>query len=353
MSRHSWLTVAGSLLLMLLLLFLPQLSDSEYYVHLANMVGISVMLTLSLNLVFGYTGQISVGHAAFYAIGAYTAAIVMTKFHWPFWLAVPASMISAGLIGALLGIPALRLKGYYLAMATLGFAVVTYVVLRQWGPVTGGAMGLTGIPRPKLFGHEFNDESSYYYLILAATLFTFFIVRNIIASPIGRAMMAVRESETAAESLGVNVTKYKIMAFIISSALAGLGGSMFAPLSRYVSPDGFTLVPSIVILSMLVIGGLGSHLGAVLGGALMVLLPEFIGFVGGYRVFVYSVCLLLVIVFMPEGLAGMVKHFTAFARMRFVASGIQSQLDSDVLARDAAGQPMESSLERPIKEEVK
>ena len=165
--------------------------------------------------------------------------------------------------------------------------------------------------------------------------------------------MAVRESETAAESLGVNVTKYKIMAFIISSALAGLGGSMFAPLSRYVSPDGFTLVPSIVILSMLVIGGLGSHLGAVLGGALMVLLPEFIGFVGGYRVFVYSVCLLLVIVFMPEGLAGMVKHFTAFARMRFVASGLQSQLDSDVLARDAAGQPMESSLERPIKEEVK
>lgn len=311
---------AGLGLLFLVALALPRFSGSEYYVHLANMVGISVILILSLNLLFGYTGQVSVGHAAFYAIGAYTTAILMARLQWPFWVGVPASVASAGLAGALLGLPCLRLRGYYLAMATLGFAVVVFVVLQQWQPVTGGAMGIIGIPRPKLFDYTFNNESSYYYLVLVATLFTFFVVRNIVASPAGRAMLAIRESETAAEALGVDVTKYKMLAFTVSAGLAGLAGSLFAPLSRYVSPDAFTLLPSIIILSMLIIGGLGRHLGAVLGGILMVLLPEFIGFVGQFRVLVYSLCVLLVIIFMPEGLAGMFYHLLSLAKGWFKLS---------------------------------
>jgi branched-chain amino acid transport system permease protein len=312
----------GSLaLLMLALLAVPKLSGSQYHVHLANMVGISAILTLSLNLLFGYTGQISVGHAAFYAIGAYTTAIVTARLQWPFWIAVPVSMVTAGLAGAILGLPALRLRGYYLAIATLGFAIVVYVVLQQFHPVTGGAMGIIGIPRPKLLGYEFDSESSYYYLVLVGTLFTFFIVRNIVASAAGRAMIAIRESESAAEALGVNVAKYKMIAFTVSSSLAGLAGSLFAPLSHYVNPDGFTVMESVIILGMLVIGGLGSHLGAIIGAILLVLLPESISFVGEYRVFVYSLCMLLFIVLMPEGLAGMINHLLALAKSRFNWTG--------------------------------
>jgi ABC-type branched-subunit amino acid transport system permease subunit len=313
----SWPTLIGSSLLLVLLIAVPWLSGSEYYVHLANMVGISVILTLSLNLLFGYTGQISVGHAAFYAIGAYTTAIFTARLQWPFWGAVPISMVVAGLAGAILGLPALRLRGYYLAIATLGFAVVVYVVLQQFHTVTGGAVGITRIPRPHLFGYEFATESSYYYIVLGATLFTLFVVRNIIASPPGRAMVAIRESESAAEALGVHVAKYKIIAFTVSAGLAGLAGSLFAPLSHYVNPDGFTVMESVIILGMLVIGGLGSHLGAIIGGFLIILLPESIAFVGEYRVFVYSLCMLLFVVLMPEGIAGMIPFLVAFVRGRF------------------------------------
>ncbi|MCL5959046.1 MAG: branched-chain amino acid ABC transporter permease [Chloroflexi bacterium] len=342
------LKTIGVGLLLLLLLALPQYSGSEYYVHLANMVGISMMLTLSLNLIFGYTGQISVGHAGFYAIGAYTTAILLARFQMPFWLAVPASIAAAGLAGAMLGLPALRLKGYYLAVATLGFAVVVYVVLQQWRPVTGGAMGIIGIPRPRLLGYEFANESSYYYLVLVATLFTFFVIRNIIASPAGRAMIAIRESEPAAESLGIDVTKYKMVAFIVSSGLAGLAGSLFAPLARFVGPDAFTLIPSVVILEMLVIGGLGSHLGALIGGALMVLLPEFIGFVGGYRVFVYSLCLLFVIVFAPEGLAGMIHQLFAMVGSRVGWLQPQAGLEFDHSGSDTAAPSSGPAVEKSI-----
>ena len=324
--------------LLFVALAFPRFSGSEYYVHLANMVGISVILIMSLNLLFGYTGQVSVGHAAFYAIGAYTTAFMMARLQWPFWIGVPASFATAGLAGALLGLPCLRLRGYYLAMATLGFAVVVYVILQQWQPLTGGAMGIIGIPRPKLFDFTFSNESSYYYLVLVATLFTFVVIRNIVASPAGRAMVAIRESETAAEALGVDITKYKMLAFTVSAGLAGLAGSLFAPLSRFVSPDGFTLIPSIIVLSMLIIGGLGSHLGAILGGILMVLLPELIGFVGEFRVFVYSICLVLVIIFMPEGLAGMIHHLLGLGKGKLKLAG---------LAPRAA--PVAESLGRPAK----
>jgi branched-chain amino acid transport system permease protein len=325
MSRN-WPTSIGSSLLLVLLIALPWLTGSEYYVHLANMVGINVILTLSLNLLFGYTGQISVGHAAFYAIGAYTTAIFTARLQWPFWGAVPISMVVAGLAGAVLGLPALRLRGYYLAISTLGFAIVVYVVLQQFDMVTGGAVGITRIPRPHLFGYEFTTESGYYYLVLSATLFTFLVVRNIIASPPGRAMVAIRESESAAEALGVHVAKYKMIAFTVSAGLAGLAGSLFAPLSHYVNPDGFTVMESVIILGMLVIGGLGSHLGAIIGGLLIILLPESISFVGDYRVFVYSSFMLLFVVLMPEGIAGMIHFLVNLLRSRFNPRGLAPRL---------------------------
>lgn len=325
MSRK-WPTSIGSSLLLVLLIALPWLTGSEYYVHLANMVGINVILTLSLNLLFGFTGQISVGHAAFYAIGAYTTAIFTARLQWPYWGAVPISMVAAGLAGAILGLPALRLRGYYLAISTLGFAIVVYVVLQQVETVTGGAVGITRIPRPDLFGYIFSTESSYYYLVLVAALFTFFVVRNIIASPPGRAMVAIRESESAAEALGVHVAKYKMIAFTVSAGLAGLAGSLFAPLSHYVNPDGFTVMESVIILGMLVIGGLGSHLGAIIGGFLIILLPESISFVGDYRVFVYSSFMLLFVVLMPEGIAGMIHFLVALLRGRLNPKAILPRL---------------------------
>lgn len=298
--RHA----AAATLAGLVLLAFPALAPNLFYVHLANMVGITLILTLSLNLIFGYAGQISVGHGGFYAVGAFATALLMTKAGWPFWPAAAAAVAAAALAGALVGIPSLRLTGFYLAMATLGFAIVLYVVLVQWEELTGGPGGIAGISRPTIFGYGLETENSYYYLVLGCVLLTLWITRNLLQSSVGQAMMALRDSPSAAEALGVDTVRYKILAFILSSALAGLAGALFASLSRYVAPSHFPLVESFILLVMVMIGGLGSMAGSVIGALIMVLLPELTLSLGAYHVVGYSVALLVVVMFLPRGLAG-------------------------------------------------
>lgn len=286
-------------------LFLPAILSNEYYIHLANMVGISVMLTLSLNLVFGFAGQISVGHAGFYAIGAYVFANAVVKWQYPFFFSVLLALLACAAVGLLIGLPALRLRGFYLAMATLAFGVVVFTTANQWQQFTGGAMGFLGIPRPTVLGYQLNTEGAYYYLILSCAVIVFWIIHNLRDSDVGRSMVAVRDSESAAESLGINTTKYKLIAFVLASAFAGLAGALYASLARYISPNNFTLTLSFVILAMVIIGGLGSNLGAILGGVVMVLLPESTHFLGKFHLMVYSFLLILVVIFAPHGIMGL------------------------------------------------
>jgi len=284
----------------------PSILTNEYYVHLANMVGISIILTLSLNLVFGFAGQISVGHAGFYAIGAYVFSNAVVTWGIPFFLSVLIALLACATVGLLIGLPTLRLKGFYLAMATLAFGVVVFVTASQWREFTGGAMGFLGIPRPTVLGYKLATERSYYYLILFSVVIVFWIIHNLRNSDVGRSMVAVRDSESAAGSLGINATKYKLMAFVFASVFAGLAGALYASLARYVSPNNFTLTLSFVILAMVILGGLGSNLGAVLGGMIMVLLPESTHLLGKFHLMVYSLLLILVVIFAPHGLMGLV-----------------------------------------------
>lgn len=287
----------------------PSFLTNEYYVHLANMVGISIILTLSLNLVFGFAGQISVGHAGFYAIGAYVFASAVVTWGVPFFLSVLLALLASAAVGLLIGLPTLRLRGFYLAMATLAFGVVVFVTASEWREFTGGAMGFLGIPRPTVLGYELATERSYYYLVLLSVVITFWIIHNLRNSDVGRSMVAVRDSESAAGSLGINATKYKLMAFVLASVFAGLAGALYASLARYVNPNNFTLTLSFVILAMVILGGLGSNFGALLGGIIMVLLPESTHFLGKFHLMVYSFLLILVVIFAPHGLMGLVHKF--------------------------------------------
>lgn len=295
--RWLWLVVLGSFCL-------PWLLSSGYYVHLANMIAIAFIFTASLNLIFGVAGQITVGHAAFYGIGAYTAAILMRE-GVSFWLAVPGAMLAAGLAGFLLGLPCLRLRHYHLAMATMGFAIVFYVVVMNWMSFTGGAAGIPGIARPSVGSITLRTGSQFFWLSCTAAWLTYFITRNLLVTGPGLSMRALRTSESAATALGINLTRTKLLGFTVSTALAGLSGALYASFARYIAPDTFALYTSIVVLTVVVVGGLGSNLGALIGAGLMVLLPEFMLDLGTHPVLLYSAALLLVMLFAPKGLAGL------------------------------------------------
>lgn len=299
-------------------LALPWLLGNAYYVHLANMVAILFVLIASLNLIFGVAGQISVGHAAFYGIGAYTAAILL-RAGVSFWLAAPAALVVAGCAGFILGLPCLRLRHYHLAMATLGFAIVFQVVAQNWQSVTGGAMGLVDIARPRLGGLVLDNEERFFLLSCAVAWLTYALTRNLLATGPGLCLRALRESESAAEALGVNLTRMKLLAFTVSTALAGLAGALYASFARYIAPDDFFLELSVVALTVTVVGGLGSNLGALLGAALMTLLPEALEGFGTHPLLVFSLALLLVMLFFPRGLAGVIMAGARLLRRSRVA----------------------------------
>lgn len=308
-STYTLRTTVLVVLIALIVVLFPLIAPNDYYVHLANMIGITFILTLGLNLLFGYAGQISVGHGAFYAIGAFTATLLMVKGGWPFWPSMLLAIIVSCMAGGILGVPSLRLKGFYLAMATLGFAVVVNVVLTQWESLTGGAGGISGVPRPSVFGYELNTEIKFYYLVLIIAFLSYIFIRNLLRSSVGRSLMALRDSESAAESMGINTTKYKVLVFVISSGLAGLAGALFASLSRYVTPDQFELMVSFILLGMVLIGGEASILGSLIAALLMILLPELTHVLGDYHLVAYSLLIILVILFLPSGVAGALFRF--------------------------------------------
>ncbi len=253
----------------LLIVFLAvfPLFVKNYYVYMANYMAINVIVALGLNILVGYTGQISLGHAGFFCIGAYGVIILMTKFGLPFILALPLAGLISALFGFILGLPALRLEGPYISIATLGFGLtITQIIGRI--EFFGGRNGLH-TPELTIGPWHLNDDVSLYYFVIPLTFFLAGIARNLIKTKVGRAFIAIRDADVAAETMGVNLLYYKTLAFAISAFYAGIGGGLFAFVLRFIEPELFTMFMSVVFLAMIVIGGLGSILGSIAGAVLL------------------------------------------------------------------------------------
>jgi len=292
------------LLLLTAAALLPAVVRSEYLLNTAVLAGIYVILTSSLNITNGYTGLFSFGHAAFYGIGAYTAAILSTRFGAGFWLTLPMAGLAAALFGAALALPTLRLSGIFLALVTIGFQEIAFLLTLNWIGLTRGPMGIPGVPPPGLFGFELGGNTGYYYLVLALDVLTLFVLSRVITSRLGRAFVAIREDELAAQASGIPTFRMKVLSFVIATFFAGLAGAVFAHHARFVSADSFRLDETFVIMTMLIVGGMGSFLGPIIGAVALVILPEASRFLAEYRGVVYGLILIGVILFRPEGVAG-------------------------------------------------
>jgi branched-chain amino acid transport system permease protein len=290
------------LVLVLLLLLCPLFLD-VYLIYILNLIGIAIVLAVGLNLVMGYAGQISLGHAAFYGTGAYTTALLMAKLSWPFWIALPLGGMVATTFGFLIGIPALRLSGPYLALVTLSFGEIFQLIITHWYKLTEGPLGLV-VPAAKLGPVVFDKDKKLFYLVLVICILLIILAYNVVKSKAGRAFVALRESEIAAQSIGINLTKYKLIAFALSAFYGGIAGGLYACVGHLVDPLDFGLFQSISYLSMIIIGGLSSVTGSIIGAIIIVVLQQLLGRLHSYQELVYGVLLLLILIFMPRGIQG-------------------------------------------------
>jgi branched-chain amino acid transport system permease protein len=299
-------------------------SDNRYVVDTATTVLIYVMLGWGLNVVVGLAGLLDLGYVAFYAVGAYSYALLSTQFGWSFWEALPVSGAMAATFGILLGYPILRLRGDYLAIVTLGFGEIIRIILVNWTEFSNGPNGISSIPRPSFFGLEFTRSAPegsqtfagffglefspmhrlifLYYLILVLALLTHAFVSRLRKLPVGRAWEALREDEIACKAMGMNTTNIKLSAFAIGAMLGGFAGVFFAARQGFISPESFTFTESAIILAIVVLGGMGSQMGVVLAATLLVLIPEFGRNFAEYRMLLFGLAMVLIMVWRPGGL---------------------------------------------------
>lgn len=299
-----------ALIILALAVVFPFAVTNPYALRLAILSGIFIILSLSLNLLTGSAGQISLGHIAFYGIGAYTAAILSKNYGVNFIICMLAAMVISGLFGLLLGLPTLKLGGYYLAIVTLGFSEIVRLVEINWMDLTNGPLGIMSIPKPELFGISLSSPRAYYFLCLLLVVLTIVVIRNILDSRIGYALGTVRGDDNAAKFMGVNVFRYKIMAFILSAAMAGLAGAFFAQYVTFIDPTSFASDQSTLILIMIIFGGIGSIPGSIIGAVVLTLVPELLRDLMEYRMLIYGVVLVFMMLVRPQGLLGKVnfKH---------------------------------------------
>lgn len=287
-----------------LALAVPFILPSQYWLRVTVVAGIYAILALGLNLIAGYTGQLSLGHAAFYGIGGYTSALLALRLGVPFWISVPAAGLVAGVFGLVLGIPTLRLKGDYLAIVTVAFGELVRLLLLNWNSLTRGPMGLPQIPKPLIFGYVLKSNLAFYYLVLALVVLSVMVLKNLVDSRVGRALVAIRENEIAARQLGINVTELKVKAFIIGSIMAGVAGAVFAHFQAYISPDNFTYMESVTMICMVVLGGIGSIPGTILGAIVLTFAPEMLRSFAGLRMVLFGLVMVLFMLFRPQGILG-------------------------------------------------
>lgn len=301
--------------LIIILLAFPLILN-KYYLYILVLVGFFIMLACGLNLIFGYTGQISVCHGVFYAIGAYSSALLVLRLGWSFWLAMPVSVIITAIAAFLVGIPLLRTRGPYFAIGTMALGIIVTMVIHNSDKLTGG-VSLPGIPPinpiplPGLGQITFTSLQSQYYLVFLFIALTVFVVNRIVNSRIGRAFIAIREDEELAEVTGINAMRFKILAFTIGSAIAGLAGALYSGFMGAIDPGMASVFTSFTILVMVVVGGAGTILGPVLGTAIIWIIPEILHAAETFRLVIYGLVIILVIIFMPHGVVGRLRSISA------------------------------------------
>lgn len=294
------------------LLFLVPFEMGEYARFVILLVAINVIVTTGVNIAMGYCGLVSVGHAGFVAIGAYVAGLVITQWHADALVAIAMGSLAAGVAGIVIGLPALRLNPLYIAMVTFGFGQAVNYIALNWIEVTGGPNGMA-VPPPALLGMPLSSTSTY-VLTIVFCLISLWVARNIGLMRLGRAFIAIRESEIAAQSMGVSVARYKTIAFGISAVYGGLAGALYALVAEYVNPDAFGFLVSVLYVTMSVVGGLGTFLGPIIGAGLLTLLPELLRPLAEYKEVISGLVLLFCLVLMPQGLVPLVQGWIASLR---------------------------------------
>ncbi|MCD4721242.1 MAG: branched-chain amino acid ABC transporter permease [Desulfobacula sp.] len=290
---------------------------SMYHTSILISALIYVMLGLGLNIVVGLAGLLDLGYVAFYAVGAYAYALLNLHFGLSFWVVLPISALLGTIFGTLLGYPVLRLRGDYLAIVTLGFGEIIRIILENWDDFSNGPRGISNIPAPSFFGHQFGQHDSViyiYFIVIALVLLTIFFVSRLENSRIGRAWIALRDDEIACQAMGIDKFKTKLTAFALGATWASLGGVVFAAKTSYINPMSFTIWESITILCVVVIGGMGSAIGVIAGALVLILLPEYLRAVAEYRMLVFGALQVIVMVFKPEGLIRSVRKIYKFER---------------------------------------
>ncbi len=283
-----------------------------YHQFVLSLTLVNAIAAMGVNLSMGYAGQVSIGHAGFVAVGAYTTAVLMTRLGLAYWLTLPIGGALAALFGFLIGLPALRLSPLYIGMVTFGFGQAIGFVALNWVGLTNGPNGIA-VP-PIVLGRLVLGPDSFYYVIVGVFLLLFWIARNLVGSRVGRCFLAIRESETAAEAMGVHLVRYKTMAFAVGAAYGGVAGSLYAGLSQFVNPDAFVFLVSVLYLTMNVVGGMGTLGGPLLGALLFTVMPELLRAFAEYKEFLSGALLLTFLVFFPAGLVGILGP--AVARLR-------------------------------------
>ena len=282
----------------------PFFLKGNYLLNVLVFVGINTMLAVGLNLLLGYAGQISLGHAAFFGMGAYISGIITSRFPVDPFLIMVLAAFCAGVLAFVIGFPILKLKGHYLAMATLGFGIIMYIIFNETVDWTGGPSGLSGIPNLRIGSMVFDSDLNNYYLVWVFTLAVMLLSINLSRSRIGRALRAINDSEVAARVMGVKARILKVQIFTVSAVISAVAGSLYAHIMTFIAPSSFGFNFSVELLTMIVIGGLGSIYGSFLGAAILTMLPEFLRVFRDFDIIIYGLMLILITMFMPGGLIG-------------------------------------------------
>ena len=298
------------LILIVVLCAWPLVAMNYYQVHIVNVIFMNILLCTGLNIVKGFCGQVTVGHMGLYAIGAYSSALITIHLGYPFWVALPLAMIITGVAGAFVALPSFRLEGAYLALVTLGFGESIRIIISATDAL-GKTFGISEIPYPQIGDFLFDTPARIFYIIMPISIFGIYLSMNILNSSVGRAFKAVRDDPISAATSGVNVKRYKLLAFVISAFYAGCAGSLYAHLVTFVHPENFNLMIMVMLLLMVVLGGLGHIWGGVIGAILVTLIYDWTRPYPEYQMMLFGMSAVLIVMFMPKGIGGLLDHFLA------------------------------------------
>lgn len=303
-------------LAILVLLVFPQVAPNRYIVHIVNMAGLYILLSLGLNIAMGYCGQINLALGAFWGVGAYTAALLNTRLGIPIWINLPVGMALAGLVGALIALPMLKVRSHYLALVTIGLAETINIIIVNETWLTEGPLGISGIQMPNLFGIPIDGDERFYYLVLVCVIIGYLISRQIVKHRIGRSFIAIRDDIVAAKAMGVNTAYYQVLSNTICGVYCGVAGVLYAHMNTYISPDIFEFKSALFVLTMTMIGGMGSLAGSLVGGLGLPIAQEWLRAIGNWQLVGFGLAIMIVVLFVPGGVMGLTSRMEQVRRFR-------------------------------------